>query len=102
MMTSRIKARILAESQHLMIDPDQLENLPGYPRMRGGFGTVKVVRFNGNLMALKNLHIDGNDDERIRFAIVRRHIQLRRSSRAVLSLPFNAEICTRADSLGAA
>ena len=101
-MTFRIQARILAESQHLMINPDQLQHLPKYRQMRGGFGTVQVVRFNGNLMALKNLHIDGNDDERIRFATVCRHIQLRRSSRAVLSLPFNAEICTRADSLGVA
>ena len=72
-----------------MIDPDRLENLPEYPRMRGGFGTVKVVKFDGSLMALKDLHIDGDQDDRIRFTIVSRHIQPRRSSQAVFgpSLP---------------
>ena len=102
-MPSRIKARALAESQHLIINPNQLENLPEYLQMRGGFGTVKVVRFNGSLMALKDLHIDGDQDDRIRFTIVSRHIQLRRFSlEPFLGPPWNIEICTRVESLGTA
>ena len=72
MMTCRIKARALAESQHLMIDPSQLENLPEYPHMRGGFGTVRVVKFNDSLVAVKDLNISGNRDDRIRFTMVGR------------------------------
>jgi hypothetical protein len=96
------KARALAESQHLMFDPNQLEELPKYPRIRGGFGTIKVVKFKGSLMALKDLHIDGDQDDQMRFTIVSRHIRRPKSSQAVLGPPFNVAICARAESLGAA
>ena len=71
MLTHWSKARALAESQHLVIDPSSLEDLPEYPRMIGGFGTVRVAKLNDSLMAVKEIRITGNRDDRTRFAIVR-------------------------------
>ena len=71
------KARALIESEHLMIDPSRLEDLLGYPRMVGGFGTVRVAKLDATrVMAVKEMRIGGADDDRVRFAIVRRTIDL--------------------------
>ena len=65
------KARALAESQHLTIDPTRLEDLIEYPRMIGGFGTVRVAKLDGIfVVAIKEIRISGAGDDRARFAIV--------------------------------
>ena len=54
-----------------MIDPGSLEDLPEYPRMSGAFGTLRVTKLNGDLLAVKELRISGDQDDRSRFAMVR-------------------------------
>ena len=66
------KAQALAESQQLIIDPRRLEYL-NYPRMVGGFGTVRLAKIDQNLVAVKDIRIAGADDDRARFALVRHH-----------------------------
>ena len=47
--------------------------------MIGGFGTVRVAKLHENIMAVKEIRITGDRDDRTRFAIVRRQLQLRDS-----------------------
>ena len=62
-----------------MIDPSRLERVLGYNRMVGGFGTVRVAKLDNSLVvAVKEMRIGGDDDDRARFAIVRRTIEARR------------------------
>ena len=71
----RGKTRALAESQHLIIDPSRLEDLPEYPRMIGGFGTIRVARLDNKLVvAVKGIRINGANQDRARFAIVCRTV----------------------------
>ena len=70
-LTLRRKIRALAESQHLMIDPGRLKRVPGYPRMNGGFSTVRVAKLDDSLLvAVKEIRISCTDDDQARFAIV--------------------------------
>ncbi len=39
--------------------------------MVGGFGTVRVAKLNENIIAVKEIRITGDRDDRTRFAIVR-------------------------------
>jgi hypothetical protein len=54
-----------------MIDPRRLKYINGYPRMVGGFGTVRVAKMGATLVAIKDIRITGANDDRARFAIVR-------------------------------
>ena len=42
--------------------------------MIGGFGTIRVAKLNENIMAVKEIRITGDHDDRTRFAIVRRQL----------------------------
>ena len=75
-MTPGIKTQALAESQHLMINPSRLEDLSEYPRMIGGFGTVRVAKLDNKLVVAVKELCPGANQDRARFAIVRRTVDL--------------------------
>jgi len=62
---------VLAESEHLRIDPHQLQDLPEYDVMNGGFGTVRVAKLDDQIVAVKELRISGTRIDRGHIAMVR-------------------------------
>ena len=59
-----------------MIDPSRLERVPEYAPVVGGFGIVRVAKFDKSLLvAVKEIRLIGTDDDRARFAIVRCALQ---------------------------